>query len=82
MTLAQATAKRILELANQNNYSLKVLSELSDVSVSTVKNMIYNKTKNPSSAIIYKICVTLNIKMAEFYDSELFDKIVIYELDD
>lgn len=75
MTLAQATGKRIMELASLNNYSLKMISELSGVSLSTVKNMIYNKTQNPSSMVVYKICETLNIKMKEFYDSQLFVKI-------
>lgn len=75
MTLAQATGKRIMELANQNNYSLKMISELSGVSLSTVKNMIYNKTQNPSSMVVYKICETINISMKEFYDSNLFKNI-------
>lgn len=75
MTLAQATGKRIMELANQNNYSLKMLSELSGVSLSTVKNMIYNKTQNPSSMVVYKICETINISMQEFYNSNLFKNI-------
>lgn len=64
-----------MELASQNNYSLKILSELSGVSLSTVKNMIYNKTQNPSSMVVYKICETINISMKEFYDSNLFKNI-------
>lgn len=75
MTLAQATGKRIMELASQNNYSLKMISELSGVSLSTVKNMIYNKTQNPSSMVVYKICETINISMKEFYNSNLFKNI-------
>ena len=42
MTLAEATGKRIIELANINGYSLKILSDLAGISQSTVKNMIYN----------------------------------------
>lgn len=75
MTLAQATGKRIMELASQNNYSLKMLAELSGVSLSTVKNMIYNKTQNPSSMVVYKICEILNMTMKDFYSSSLFKNI-------
>ena len=57
MTLAEATGKRIIELANINGYSLKILSDLAGISQSTVKNMIYNKTQHPSSTIVYKICL-------------------------
>ena len=74
MTLAQAIGKRILELTN-NKYSLKILAELSDVPLSTLKNLIYNKTKHPDSTIIFKICQTLNISMSEFYNSTLFEKV-------
>ena len=75
MTLAEATGKRIIELANINGYSLKILSDLAGMSQSTVKNMIYNKTQHPSSTIVYKICLLLNMEMKEFYNSSLFNNI-------
>lgn len=75
MTLTEATAKRILELSKNHNYSLNDLAFYSNVPLSTIKNMIYNKTNNPSSAVILKICQVFNMELKDFYNSDYFKNI-------
>lgn len=72
MNLTKNIGIRIKELAKLNGYSLQELALKSDVSLSTIKNFIYNKTNNPSTMVIYKICNTLNISLSEFFNSSLF----------
>jgi hypothetical protein len=41
--------------------------------------MICIKTQNPSRTVIYKIGVTLNMKISEFYNFDLCDEIDIFD---
>lgn len=75
ISLSQAIGKRIMELASVNDYSLKILCELSNVPLSSVKNLIYDKTTFPNTAIVYNICNFLEISLSDFFDSKIFQNI-------
>ena len=75
MNLTQAIGKRILELKSVNDLSIEQLAKMAKVPPSSLKNLIYNKTKHPNVALIYKVCKTLNITLSEFFNSKIFNKI-------
>ena len=68
MTIGNAIAKRI-ELAKD-----------SGIPIATLQNLYRGHTKSPTIAVVYKICIGLNITIDEFLNSELFSLSVI-ELD-
>lgn len=73
MQFKEALSKRIIELCNKYNYTPNRLAEMSYISPSTLRSIINNQVKNPSSLIVYKICKTLNITLKDFYDNNFFD---------
>ena len=72
MTLATAVSKRIDEFLYLRGISLYKLAKDSGIPVATLQNLYRGNTKSPTLAIIYKICVGLNITIFEFLDSPLF----------
>lgn len=74
MSLTEAIGKRVLELTKINNYSLQELAKEANVPLSTIKNLIYNKTTNPSTMVIYKICKVFNMELNDFFKSDYFNK--------
>ena len=72
MLFKEAVSKRIYELCDIYNYSPNRLAEMSSIPPTTLQDLLMKKVANPSSYVIYKLCKTLNIEIAEFYNSELF----------
>ncbi len=73
MLFKQAVSKRIFQLCDKYNYTPNKLAELSAIPPSTFRALLAEQVENPSSFIIYKICKTLKIQIADFYDNELFN---------
>lgn len=72
MTIAQATARRILELCKEKEITINKISIMSGVTQSTVNDIITGKTKNPGICTIKKLCDGIEISIQEFFESELF----------
>ena len=51
------------------------MAHLSGISPSTIKNIMYDVSKNPGIVNINKIADGLGVTIREFYDSELFDEL-------
>lgn len=77
MTLTQATYKRIERICYENNLSINGLCLKAGVAQSTVYNLASNRTINPSSLLILRICRSLNITLYDFYNDAIF-----FNLDD
>ena len=75
MTLTQAIGKRILQLKDLEDLTLNDLAKKAHVPLSSIKNLIYNKTNHPNTHLIYQICKSLNISLSEFFDSKIFKKV-------
>ena len=73
MLFKEAITKRVLNLCNENNYTINKLAEMSYIPPSTLRAMLANQVENPSSYVIFKICKTFKITLKEFFDSDLFD---------
>ena len=75
MSIAEATAKRILELCEKENISINKLAILSAITQSTLNSIINGESKNPQLKTIFKICYGLNITLKDFFDSSYFNDI-------
>ena len=75
MTLTQAIGQRILQLKNLEDLTLNDLATKAQVPLSSIKNLIYNKTNHPNTYLIYQICKYLNITLSDFFDSKIFKKV-------
>lgn len=73
MLFKEAISKRIYELCDINNITPNKLAELSAVAPSTLQDMLSLKVSNPSSYVIFQLCITLKISLKDFFDSDLFN---------
>ena len=74
-------AKRLIELMEQRNLSLNGLSRLAAVPPSTLKNIIYGKSKNPGVVTLKLLCDGMGITITEFFNSPLFSELEIEDID-
>lgn len=64
--------QRILYLCRMRNINLNVLALRSGLTPSTLKSILYGKSKNPSIVTLRHICDGLDISLEEFFHSRLF----------
>jgi len=69
---ALAVAYRLLELCRDHELSLNDLARVSDVPLSTIKNILNGASRNPGITTINKICAGLGITLAEFFSAPIF----------
>ena len=80
MTIATGIAKRIDEYLFARGITLYKLAKDSGLPIATLQNLYRGNTKSPTLAVIYKICVGLNVTVSEFLDCEFLTPTVL-ELD-
>jgi transcriptional regulator with XRE-family HTH domain len=73
MNTKEAIAKRIIELCEERNIAINALANISGVSPSTVYSMLNEKSQNPGTVSIKKLCDGFEISLREFFNSPLFD---------
>ena len=66
------TKNRLLSLLEDRNMSIYSLSIRSGVSPSTIKNILYGKSKNPGIVTIKMLCDGFGISVYDFFDTEEF----------
>lgn len=74
-------AKRLIELMEQRNLSLNGLARLAAVPPSTLKNIIYGKSKKPGVVTLKLLCDGMGITITEFFNSPLFSELEIEDID-
>ena len=72
MTLSSAVAKRIDEYLFLRGITLYKLAQDAGLPVATLQNLYRGISKSPTLAVVYKVCLALNVSVGEFLDSELF----------
>ena len=70
-----ATKNRIWELCNENRMSLNKLSTVSAIPPSTLKNILYGKSKNPGIVTIKMICDGFGITLVDFFNTPEFQSL-------
>ena len=66
------TKNRILFLLEQYQMSIYALAVKSGVSASTIKSILYGKSKNPGIVTIKLLCDGFEISLFEFFNTEVF----------
>lgn len=79
--MREAVAIRLIELMEQRNLSLNGLARLAAVPPSTLKNIIYGKSKNPGVVTLKLLCDGMGITITEFFNSPLFSELEIEDID-
>lgn len=64
---------RILQLCGERNITINKLATLSALPPSSIKNILYGKSKDPKLTTIKKICDGLEITLGEFFSTPEFD---------
>ncbi|MCL2564286.1 MAG: helix-turn-helix transcriptional regulator [Defluviitaleaceae bacterium] len=75
MTTILVVRNRILQLCNEHNLTINKLATLSALPPSSVKNILYGKSKDPKLMTIKKICDGLEITLGEFFSTTEFDSL-------
>lgn len=64
-----------MELCEERRMSIHKLSVESAVSPSTIKNILYGKSKNPGIVTIKMLCDGLGISLIDFFNTEEFSRL-------
>lgn len=73
MDAYSAVKERIQNLCKEKNMTIYRLSMESAVSPSSIKNILYGKSKNPGVVTIKMLCDGFGITLSEFFTSPEFD---------
>ncbi len=68
----EAVKNRILELCEIKHYTIYRLAAESCVPPSSIKNILYGKSKNPGIVTIKMLCDGFKISIIEFFDTPIF----------
>ena len=71
----KAVSEKLTKIMIERNLSVNKLASISCLTQSTVDSLVNGKSKNPKLLTIVRICDGLNIKLSDFFEDKLFDKI-------
>lgn len=72
MRSKDALRLRIRELCAENGLTVNALSIRCGVTQSTLSNIVSGRNNSTTIHTVAKICSGLNIRLSEFFDSDLF----------
>lgn len=72
MDMYSAVKFRILELCEDKGMTIYRLALESGVSQSTIKSILYGKSKNPGVVTLKMLCDGLGVDIVEFFNTEVF----------
>ncbi len=75
MDTTSAVRDRILRLCSERRITINKLATLSALPPSSIKNILYGKSRNPKLITIKMICDGLDITLGEFFSAPEFDRL-------
>ena len=75
MDTLTAVRNRILALCGEREISINKLATISALPPSSVKNILYGKSRNPKLLTIKMICDGLEMTLGEFFNTPEFDSL-------
>lgn len=75
MDTVTAIRNRLLKLCEERNITINKLATLSALPPSSIKAILYGRSNNPKILTIKMICDGLEISLAEFFDTDEFNKL-------
>ena len=73
MNLVTAVRNRILQLCGEREISINRLASMCALPPSSIKNILYGKSRNPKLLTIKMICDGLDMTLGEFFSTPEFD---------
>lgn len=73
MELVTAVRNRILQLCGEREISINKLATMCALPPSSIKNILYGKSRNPKLLTIKLICDGLGLTLGEFFSTPEFD---------
>lgn len=73
MNTTDAVRDRILRLCEERGMSINSLATVSALPPSSIKNILYGKSRNPKLLTIKLLCDGLGITLGEFFSTPEFD---------
>ena len=73
MDTREMVALRFMRLCEERNLSINALATSAGIPRSTLKNILYGKSKNPGIVTLKKLCDGLDITLGEFFSTPEFD---------
>ncbi len=73
MDTVTAVRNRILQLCGENGININKLATISALPPSSIKNVLYGKSRNPKLLTIKMICDGFGITLGEFFATPEFD---------
>ncbi|MBQ2767709.1 MAG: helix-turn-helix transcriptional regulator [Clostridia bacterium] len=70
-----AVKNRILCLCEEKKMTINKLATASGVAPSTVKNILYGKSRNPGIVTLKMFCDGLGMTLPEFFDTDTFENL-------
>ena len=75
MDTRTAVINRLILLCGERGWTVNHLANVSGVSTSTVKSILYGNSKNPGIVTIKKLCDGLDITLGAFFSTPEFDSL-------
>ena len=75
MNTVTAIRNRILQLCEERNMTINKLTNISALPPSSLKNILYGKSKNPKIITIKMLCDGLEITLGEFFGADEFENL-------
>lgn len=75
MDVTDAIRDRILQLCGERDISINKLATISALPPSSIKNILYGKSKDPKIKTLKKLCDGLEISLGEFFSVKEFEKL-------
>ena len=76
MDTRTAVINRLMRLCEERRWTVNHLANVSGVSTSTVKSILYGNSRNPGVVTIKKLCDGFGITLNEFFSGSEFEALV------
>ena len=73
MDTRTAVINRLMRLCEERRWTVNHLANVSGVSTSTVKSILYGNSRNPGVVTIKKLCDGFGITLNEFFSESEFE---------
>lgn len=73
--MIEAVRSRILNICGARKLTINKLATLAGMPPSSIKNILYGKSRNPKLTTIKLLCDGLDMTLGEFFSSEEFDRL-------
>lgn len=75
MDMIEAVRNRVLGICGERKLTINKLATMAGMPPSSLKNILYGKSRNPKLITIKMLCDGLDMTLGEFFSTEEFDSL-------